>query len=829
MGELISNVRYAARALLRNPGFALVVILTLGLGIGANTAIFTLLDQVLLRPLPVKAPAELVLLDGPGPFSGRTENNQTFSYPMYRDLRDRGGEAFGEVLARYGTSVSLSFQTRTERATAEVVSGNYFRALGVGPSLGRVFSADDERVPGGHPFVVLGHGYWQRRFGGDPGVVGQSLRINATPMTVVGVGPEGFAGIEIGRSADLFVPIAMKAQLTPTWDDLENRRSRWLNILARLRPGVSRERAETVANVVYRQILAEEINVFPEISQSFRERFLAKHLVVLPGHKGLSDLRSQVSTPLVALMGMVGLVLLVACANVANLLMARATARQKELAIRLSLGAGRGRIVRQLLTESVLLSLLGGAAGVLLAVWTGELLLRALPFEQARRTLTAQPDLRVGVFTLAVALLTGIVFGLAPALQATRPAAAATLKQESTAVVGGTAGRLRRMLVVAQVALSLLLLVGAGLFARSLNNLRRLDPGFEIERLLVFSVDPSLSGYDQSGVQALVKRLEEDLRAQPGTRSVAASQNTLLTNSIWRSTVRVEGYTRKDGEDMSPQVDAVSPPYFQTLGIPIMAGRSFTEADAAAAPKVAIVNETFARYFYGKESPLGRRFGFARDKTTDIEIVGVVKDGKAANLRDPIPRFVYLPLAQSDGVAQVSFYVRTALPEAALAPAVREAVGRQDAQLPVFDLKAMETQVGESLFVERMVAALSAAFGLLATLLASVGLYGVTSYSVARRTREIGIRMALGAPRGRVMRLILSEVCLLGAAGLALGLPLALGLAKLLRAQFFNVSPFDPLTVASATALLSAVTLAAGFVPARRAMRVDPLTALHYE
>ena len=830
MSGVLADLRYAARALARNPGFTAVVVLTLGLGVGANTAIFTLLDQVMLRPLPVAAPHELVLLDGPGPFSGRTENDQTFSYPMYRDLRDRSGDAFAEVLARYPANITLSLPERTELVSGELVSGNYFQALGLVPALGRLLTPADDVTPGGHPLVVLSHGAWQRRFRGDPAIVGQSVRLNATPMTVVGVAGPGFAGIEIGRTAELFVPMAMKAQITPIWDDRENRRSRWVNILARVRAGLTRERAEVAANVVYRQILAEEVHVYPFTNQSVHDRFLAKHLDVLPGHKGLSDLRGQVSTPLIALMGMVGLVLLVACANVANLLMARATARQKELAIRLSLGASRPRIVRQLLTESVLLSLLGGAAGVLFAVWTGELLLRALPLDNARQSLTAQPDLRVGLFTLVVAVLTGVAFGLAPALQTTRPAVASTLKEEAAAVVGGASGRLRRALVVAQVALSLLLLVGAGLFARSLYNLRHLHPGFEVERLLTFSIAPSLSGYDPPRTQALVARLEEELRALPGVKGVAPSQSSLMTNNIWRSTVRVQGYERKEGEDMSPQVDAVGAGYFETVGMTLLAGRGFTPADAAGAPRVAVVNETFARYFWGNASPLGRRFGFARDQNDNsIEIVGLVKDGKVANMRDTIPRFVYTPLAQVTDLGFVTLYVRTTLPEGSLAPGVRAAVARLDARLPVFDLKTMEAQVGEALFVERMVAALSAAFGLLATMLAAVGLYGVMSYSVARRTREIGIRMALGSPRGRVLRLIMGEVCALGAAGLGLGLPLALGLAYLLRAQFFGLAPHDPLTVAMAVSLLAAVTLLAGLVPARRAMAVDPIQALHYE
>jgi predicted permease len=829
MNQILADLRYAVRTILKNPGFAAVVILTLGLGIGANTAIFTLMDQVLMRPLPVQRPGELVLLDGPGPFSGRTHNDQTFSHPMYLALRDGTSGVFSGVVARFGTDATLTSRGRTERVMVESVSGNYFDVLGVGAALGRTFTPDDDRTAGGHPLVMLSHGYWTRRFAADPAIVGQSVVVNGHPMDVIGVAAPGFQGVEVGRVVDVFVPITMKAWLTPTWDEFASWRSRWLNIVARLAPGLSRQQAEAGANVAYRQALTEDVKTLGHWTEKNRARFLAKHLDVKPGETGMSGLRQEVSAPLMVLMGMVGLVLLIACGNVANLLMARATARQKEVAIRLSLGAGRGRLVRQLLVESLLLSLLGAVAGVFFASWTGDLLLRALPFEGASQALSAEPDLRVGLFTLVVSLLTGILFGLAPALQLTRPAVAHTLKDEASAVIGGAGARLRRGLVVAQVALSLLLLVGAGLFARSLHNLRRLEPGFEAERLLVFSVDPPLAGYDRTRVRDFAQRLQQELQAVPGVKSAAPALNPIMADSVWRSTVKVEGYTTKEGEDMSPQVNAVAPTYFATLGVPVLAGRDFDARDVQGAPKVAIVNETLAKYFWGSESPLGKRFGFARDDKIDIEVVGVVKDGKANNMRETVPRMVYVPLDQQNEISGLAVYARTNMPEASVAPALRQAVARLDSTLPVYNLKTMQAQISESLFVDRMVAALSAAFGLLATMLAAVGLYGVMSYSVARRTREIGIRLALGAPRRRVLGMVLREVGLLGAWGLGLGLPIALGLARLLRAQLFGLPPHDPLTIASATVLLACVTLLAGLVPARRAMRVDPILALRYE
>jgi predicted permease len=829
MDQVLADLRYAGRTIVKNPGFTAVVVLTLGLGIGANTAIFTLMDQVLMRPLPVRNPQELVTLDGPGPYSGRTENEQTFSHPMYLALRDGGSAAFSGVVARYASDATLTWRGRTERVTAEAVSGNYFEVLGVPTAIGRAITPDDDRTPGAHPYVVLSHGYWMRRFASDPAVLGQSVDINGHPMTVIGVAAPAFQGLEVGRTVDIFVPITMKAQMTPTWDDLDKWRSRWLNIVARLAPGVSRQQADAAINVVYKQALAEDVKTLQDWSEKNKARFLAKHLDLKPGATGFSNLREQVSAPLVVLMGMVGMVLLIACANVANLLMARATARQKEVAIRLSLGASRGRLVRQLLVESLVLSLLGAVAGVVLASWTGDLLLRALPFDGVTRALSSEPDLRVGLFTLVVSVATGLLFGLAPALQLTRPAVAHTLKDEASAVIGGAGGRLRRGLVVAQVSLSLLLLVGAGLFARSLHNLRRLEPGFEADRLLVFSVDPPLAGYDRVRVGAFAKRLQEELRAVPGVRSAAPALAPIMADSVWRSTIKVDGYTRKEGEDMSPQVNAVAPTFFATLGMPLLAGRDFDARDAQGAPRVAIVNETLAKYFWGNESPLGKRFGFARDNKIDIEVVGVVKDAKANNLREDIRRMVYVPLDQQEEISGLVVYARTILSEEAVAPAVRQAVARLDAGLPVYSLKTMQAQISESLFVERMVAALSAAFGLLATVLAAVGLYGVMSYSVSRRTREIGIRLALGAPRQRVLGMVLREVGLLGAWGLGLGLPIALALARLLRAQLFGLPPHDPLTIASATLLLGCVTVLAGLVPARRAMRVDPILALRYE
>ncbi len=584
MNELWRDVRHSLRSLRKSPGFLVIVILTLGLGIGANTAIFSLMDQVLLRPLPVHDPGALVLLDGPGAFMGRTMNAMTFSYPMYKDFRDRN-DVFSGTLARFPLPVTAVWQGASERADGELVSGNYFDVLGVRPAAGRLFNQSDDRTPRGHPIAVLSYGYWQRRFGGDPRILNQTITVNGHPFSIAGVSERRFTGVQIGRSVDIMVPIMMKAEMTPTWDDLDNRRSRWLTVMARLKPGVSRTQSEAAMNVIYRQINEQEIKDIPNASESFRKRFTSKHLDVLSGQRGLSDLRQEFSTPLIVLMSMVGVVLLISCANVANLLLARTMARHKEISLRLALGASRARIVRQQFVESGLLSLGGTAVGLLLAWWTGGLLLAALPGDPAARSLSADPDLRVALFALAIGVLTALVFGIVPAVQATRTAVTSALKEESGSVAGGgRQARVRRVLVVAQVALSMLLLAGAGLFARSLYNLKMLDPGFRVDDLFAFSVDPSLSGYDGDRLTALYRRMQEELTALPGVRSVSMSETGALTGNDWSMTVRVDGYQAKEGEDMNPSVDGVGPRYFETMGIPLVSGRDFTERDVKGAP-----------------------------------------------------------------------------------------------------------------------------------------------------------------------------------------------------------------------------------------------------
>jgi predicted permease len=832
MDQLRQDFRLAARSLRRAPAFSLVIILTLGLGIGANTAIFSLMDQVLLRTLPVRAPEELILFDGPGPFSGRTNNDKTFSVPMFRGLERGSRDVMEGMFARYDTSATLSTAKQSERVYAELVTGDYFRVLGVGSVVGRTLGPEDDRTPSGHPAVVLSYGYWQRRFGGQESVLNQELRINDHPMTVVGVAARGFSGIDTGSPADLFVPIMMKAELTPTWNDLDSWRSRWVTIMGRLKPGVTTTEARAALNVVYSQQLREDAKTLRATTpENVRQRFLAKTLELLPGHKGRSDLRTQFSTPLIVLMAMVGLVLLIACANVANLLLARAAVQQKEVAIRLALGAGRWRVVRTRLTESFVLALGGAIVGIVFAWWTAGLLIDTLPFARAVRTLSADPDARVVLFAIAVSTATALIFGLAPAFQSSRPSLTTALKEDAGSVAGGgRQARFRKGLVIAQVALSVLLLAGAGLFARSLYNLRSLNPGFVAANLLQFSVDPALSGYSRERSLALFRQVQDDLAALPGATSAAAATVPAMTDSSWQMTVQVQGYTRKEGEDMNPTFNAVGPGYFATLGMPLVLGREFRATDARGASRVAIVNETMAKYFWGTENPIGRRFGFGRDENDSaIEVVGVVRDSKFATMRDESRRFVWIPYMQEEALDQMTFYVRTRPEVSGVAGAARDIVRRLDPNLPIFEMKTMEAQVDESLFLERLVASLSMLFGGLATVLAAVGLYGVMSYTVSRRTREIGIRMALGAARTSVLWMVLREVAVMAITGIVLGVPVAIGVSRLVESQLYGLSPTDPATLAVTATALTLVAMVAGYIPARRATKIDPMVALRYE
>jgi predicted permease len=829
-----SDLWHSLRILRKSPLFTAIAIGSLALGLGANTAIFSMLDQALLRPLPVRDPSQLVLITSPGTNRGSFNGDnpdRLFSRPLYLDIRGRN-QVFSGVIARAPVSANLVYQGQSEAVAGEIVSGNFFDVLGIVPERGRLLSSQDDLVKNGHPVVVLGYTYWMRRFAGDPNIVGQKARVNDSLMTVIGVAPRGFFGVDVGRVPDVYVPLAMKAKITPTRDEYDVRGYHFLHILARLKPGVSLKQANAALQVIYKPMLEADIAAMEgAISQRFRDRFMAKSLIPVAAYNGVPAFRESTGTPLYVLMAMVGLVLLIACANVANLLVARGLGRQKEVAIRLALGASRRAVVRQLLAESLMLSFLGACAGLFVSAWTSALLVQTIPGNDGAHGLNASLDLRTIAFTFAVALVTGILFGLLPAIQSTRPDIYPTLKAQGGSVIGGFGQlRSRQALVVAQVALSLLLLVGAGLFTRSLINLRKLDPGFETSNMVSFSIDASRNGYPPQRIYDLYQRIQERLASIPGAKSVALSEALLLTGNNGISTIHVDGYKAKQDEDMNPHLTGVSPGFFSTIGIPMLMGRDFTAADRLGAPEVAIVNESFAKYFFKNESPIGRRFAEdGGDRPGNIEIVGVVKDAKYDSLRENGLRFFYVPYSQDPRPGYIGVDVRTAGAPEAVMPAIRHEIAQIDPTLALWDFKTMETQVNESLFAERMIATLCAAFGILATTLASVGLYGVMAFSVARRTREIGIRMALGAARRNVVGMVLKEISWMCVIGIGAGVPLSIAISRYIASQLYGVTPTDSLTLILAALTMILVSLLAGLLPARRAATIDPTIALRYE
>jgi predicted permease len=840
-----NDIRFALRTLWKSPVFTAVAVLSLALGIGANTAIFTFLDQVLLRLLPVKNPQQLVLLTMKGFHYGGNWADNALSYPMYRDFKDYN-TVFTDMFCRYQQHVSLGFEGHTERVISELVSGSYFPVLGVETVVGRTLTPDDDRIPNGHPVVMLSYSYWKTRFAGDPSIAGKTVIMNGHNYTVVGVAQKGFDGVELGYSTQVFLPIMMRADAMPMLDEpnFTNRRLRWVHAYARLKPGVTREQAQASLQPFFDGILEMEVKeaAFNNASAEVRKRFLKNVIEVWPGSRGLSDLRQQLSTPLWALMAITGGVLLIACANVASLLIARASSRQKEIAIRLALGAGRGRIMRQLGVDSLLLVAIGGGLGLVLALWTDRLLMRLLPSDTISLRLSTTPDLRVLGFTIAVSLLTGILFGLLPALQSTRPDVAPTLKDQVGGIVGGGAQvRFRKGLVMAQVSLSLLLLVGAGLFVRSLGNLRDLGPGFPTGNLVSFNLDPSTNGYSTENAKAFYQRLVDEVNSVPGVRSTGLAGKRILDGDGWDLWVTVEGHRLKANEVPDAYVNSISPGYLPTLGVPILAGRDFTAKDTATVlhepPKgmvaaAILVNEKFAKGYFGSAgNAIGRHVGLGIDPNTktDMEIVGVFKDIKYTSLRDRVPPQICVPYMTEHHVGGMTVYVRTTLAAEQLFAAVRAKVRVLDSNLPIYAMTTLDEQVSNSLLVERLIASLSAVFGFLATLLAVIGLYGVMAYTVMRRTREIGIRMALGAFQKHVIWMVMREVLALVAIEVVVGLVAALALTRLVQAQLYGITASDPTTLALATLGLAAVACAAGYIPALRASRVDAMQALRYE
>ena len=833
----MSNVRLAVRTLFKTPFVTAVAVLSLALGIGANAAIFSLFDQILLRSLPVRAPGELVNLSAPGPKPGSTNCGQAgecdvvFSYPMFRDL-ERVQTVFTGIAAHGSMGANLAYQGRTLDAEAALVSGSYFPVLGLQPALGRLFTPDDDRTSGGHFVVVLSHAYWRSQLDQNPNVLNQVLIVNGHPMTIVGVAPAGFSGTTLGAQPKVFVPMSMREVMLPRWKGLDNRRSYWAYLFARLKPGVSPKQARSAINVAYRAIINDvEAPLQRGMSDQTMKRFRAKEIVVEPGGRGQSSMHTEARAPVLLLLVVTGVVLLIACANIANLLLARAANRAAEMAVRLSIGASRGQLVRQLLLESCLLALLGGAAGLLVARWTLHGIAALLP-PDVNQSLAFELDSTALLFAAGLSIATGVLFGLFPALHSTRPDLVSTLKGTTGQPSGArAAARFRASLATAQIALSMALLISAGLFTRSLMNVSRVDLGLNTERLVVFGVAPELNGYKPEQSRALFERIEDELSAVPGVSSVAASTVALMAGSSWGNDVRVQGFEAGPDTDTNSRYNEVGPGYFRTLGIPLIAGREFTRADAQGAPKVAVVNEAFARKFNLGRDAVGKRMKRMGTPGTDldVEIVGLAQDAKYNDVKREVSAMYVIPYRQDENLGFTSFYVRTTLDEQQLLMAIPGVIKHLDPNLPIHDMKTMQVQVRENMFLDRMISMLSAAFAMLATLLAAVGLYGVLAYTVAQRTREFGLRMALGADAGRVRGLVLGQVGRMTIVGGVVGVVAALALGRVARSLLFELDAHDPLTLAASAAVLVFVALGAGLIPAHRASRLDPMRALRYE
>jgi predicted permease len=827
-----NDLRFALRTLRRSPGFTVLAVLSLALGIGANTAIFSLLYQVVLRAVPVRDPGSLFSLESDDNNFGTTrrDNNlSVFSYPMYKALRDRN-EAFSGLVARVGYPATLASGDEALRTTVEVVTGNFFEVLGVHPALGRLLAPSDD-APGQNPVVVLSYAYWIGHLGADPRVLNSRMLMNGQPVLVAGVSPRGFRGLLTGRDPDFFAPMSMMGMISPGMDANDQVDFYSLNIVGRLKPNVGQKRADAMLLPLFRSVLRDELAQMKDIKEDQRKKILARPITLQPAANGLNELRMQWQTPLVVLEVMVGLVLLIACANVANLLIARATARQREIAIRLAVGATRWQLLRQLMVESGILALAGGLLGLLLSQNLTQGLLGLMPEDATGGWLTPQLDVRMLAYSVALALLAGLLFGLAPALQAMRPGVAPALKEQSGGMsAGGSQSRTRQGLMVAQICLSLLLLTGAGLFTRSLLNLVHSDPGFRPDHLITFTIDPSLGGYRFERRLALFRELRQELGALPGARASASAYLVPLGGWGWGGGVKAPGSRNASQEFVSCSENSVSPGYFAALGIPLLAGRDFNANDTAKSANVAIVSTGFARFLYEGADPIGRHIHIGSNDA-DAEIVGVAGDSRINDVREKPPQIMYVPFEQGGDqfTRQSAFFVRTQGDEGSLMTAIRAAVRQLDRNLPIERLTSMKLMIDDSIYRDRLMATLAMAFGALAAILAAVGLYGTISYSVARRTREFGIRVVLGAAPKGLLLFVMREVGWLIAIGVAVGVPASYLLARLAESQFYGVHAHDPWALAGATLLIAIVGLAAGLAPAVRAMRIEPLDALHYE
>ena len=820
--------------LLKTPFVTAIAVLSLALGIGANAAIFSMFDQLLLHPLDVSEPGRLVNLSAPGPMPGSNSCNQSggcdevFSYAMFRDL-EKAQTPFTGIAAHRINDFSLKVRNEPMTGEGALVSGSYFPVLGLNAAKGRLFTPDDDKVIGANFVAVIGYRFWEDKFGKDPNIAGQPIIVNGKSFTIVGVAPENFGGTTAGSRPVVYVPLSMRAEIQrfTKWDD---RRNYWIYLFARLKPGISMQAAATTANAVYHPIITDvEAPLQKGMSDKTMESFKNKKLVLAPGGRGQSSIHRDAKTPIALLFSVTGVVLLIACANIANLLLARGASRSTEMGVRLALGATRGRLVVQLLTESLMLAAVGGLASLLVARWTLGVIGSLLP-PQPAETLQFTLSRPVIVFSALLSIATGLVFGLFPALHSTRSDLISAIRAGAGQIAGGrAAARFRSGLVTAQIALSMGLLIMSALFLKSLMNISRVDLGVKIDHIATFEVVPQRTGYDSARSAILFSRVEQELAATPGVTGVADGLVALLSGNNWGSNVHVQGFACGPDVDCNARYNEIGADYFKTFGVPLIAGREFTPGDQLGAQRVAIVNEAFAKKFKLGNRAVGTFMGDNDDDSLNVQIIGLVRDVKYSQVKDSVPPVFYRPWRQDGHAGSLVFYVRSALPPEQMLGTLRATMKRIDPNLPVEELKTMSQQVRENVFLDRMISILSSAFAMLATLLAGIGLYGVLSYSVTQRTREIGVRMALGADGQRVRKMVMGQVIVMLLIGGAIGIVGALGLGGAARSLMYQLEAHDPAAMGVAVVLLACVALAAGFIPARRAALVDPMSALRYD
>jgi len=826
------DLKFGIRLLRVSPGFAVTAAVSLALGIAANTSIFSLVDQVLLRLLPVSNPRELVQFQMEGGRMGGQSGDglHTFSYPLYLAVRDRN-TVFSGLTGYVDNRVSMTSDDRSEMIALDLVAGNFFAVLGVRPHAGRVLAQEDDKLHNGNPVVVLQYDFWQSRFAGRQEVIGSTIRLNGSPFTIVGVAAPEFGGTNAGILTQMWAPVNTPGMLATRVDkDLDDERYAWFYVFARLKPGVTLPQAQAAISVLYDQRKQEEVkgeffSKFPDT----RERFLRQNLTLIPADRGMSWLRRGFERPLLVLQYLVGVVLLIACTNVANLMLARAAARRREIAIRGALGASRVQIVRQLLLESLILAAAGGLAGLVLSAWMTRGLVRLLPLDPATLALSVTPDMRLLLFTSAITLAASLLFGLVPACRGSDVPVSATLKEEAGSVSGGHAHvRLRKTFVALQVALSSLLLIGAGLFVRTLTNLRRVDLGMQTENVVMFGVRPAVQ-FDEPRKLQVFRSMLETLSTIPGVKAVGANSTRLFTGGRWDTQITIPGVEPKDSNPPWSFFNAVTPGYFDALGIPIKSGRDFSWADWTSGKKVCLVNEALVQEYLGGANPVGRLLGQGRAAPTDTEIIGVFGNARYHEVRGQVPRQTFVNFARRGSSSNITVYARLRGDPRLLMPMLRDQVRRTSPDLVVFDMRTMDEQLNMRLANERILSFLSGGFALLATILAVVGLHGVLSFVVTRRTREIGIRMALGAGQRTVVRLVMQEMLAVILIGLAAGVAAAYVSASYVQTQLFGIKPVDFPVFIVATAVLLVASLAASMVPAWRASRISPLRALRYE